>query len=388
MKKVMIVSGEASGDIHGANLVKAIQERDESITFYGMGGQQLKAAGTEILFEAQKVSVVGIAEILSHLPDILSAQKTLKRFMQQQRPQLLIIIDFPDFNLMLAAYAKKIGIPVFYYISPQVWAWRTGRVKTIQQRVDRLGVILPFEEEFFIRHGVKAKYVGHPLLDEVSTKYDRSEFCHLNQIDTNRKLVAVIPGSRYREITSLLPVFLKAAKKIKDQLPEAPVFILPKASTVSVDLLNECGLEKMREEGLEIITVTEDRYEAMAACDVAIAASGTVTLELALLNVPMVVNYRTSPLTYFLGMHVFRIKVKYFSLVNLIADNPFVLELLQDEVTEDKISAEIVSILRVKKKMTLQHNGLRNVQMHLGGKGASEKAADLAFELLSTEKHN
>lgn len=378
----MIVSGEASGDIHGANLVKAIHQLDDDIAFYGMGGQHLAAAGVEILFEAQKVSVVGIAEVLTHLPDILSAQKILKAFLRQQRPALLIIIDFPDFNLMLASCAKKLGIPVFYYISPQVWAWRTGRVQTIKERVDRLGVILPFEEEFFIRHGVRARYVGHPLLDEVSIQYGREEFCNLHGIDTDRKLIAIIPGSRYREITSLLPVFLDSAKTIAEQLEQPPVFILPKASTVTMELLNECGLAAKIEEGLEIITVTEDRYEAMAACDAAVAASGTVTLELALLNVPMVVSYRTSPLTYFLGKYVFRISVENFSLVNLIAPTPFVLELLQDQVTAKNIANEISAILKVKKQMALQQAGLKDVRCRLGDKGASKKAAELAFELL------
>jgi len=165
--KVMIIAGEASGDLHGANLVRAMLAARPELTFSGMGGKELIAAGVDVLFDAKKIAVVGIAEVFSHLPDIFAARKILRRALKDEHPALLILIDFPDFNLMLAKYAKKLGIPVFYYISPQVWAWRSGRVKTIRERVDRIGVILPFEEDFFRSRGLAADYVGHPLLDSV-----------------------------------------------------------------------------------------------------------------------------------------------------------------------------------------------------------------------------
>lgn len=382
MKKVMIVSGEASGDIHGSNLVKSMLARDPALSFYGMGGKASAEAGVNILFEAHKVSVVGIAEILTHLPDILSAQKVLKQFLKEERPHLLIIIDFPDFNLMLASYAKQLDIPVFYYITPQVWAWRSGRVKKIKKLVDQLGVILPFEEQFFKERGADAKYVGHPLLDSVAPQYGRNEFFRSHDIENDNLLIGLIPGSRNKEIRNLLPTFFEAARKLAHQLSRKITFLLPQASTISLEQLEECGLKEFIDDGFHLIRVTEDQHEAMASCDVVMAASGTVTLELALLDVPMVVVYKTSPSTYFLGKHVIRIKIENFSLVNLIADDPFILELLQHEVTAENISAELYSIVTDQTKEKRIRNGLQQVREKLGGPGASDKAAQLAFKVM------
>ncbi|MEN8200868.1 MAG: lipid-A-disaccharide synthase, partial [Thermodesulfobacteriota bacterium] len=213
--RVMIVAGEASGDLHGARLVTAMQGKQPDLSFCGMGGREMEGAGVELLFEAKKIAVVGLAEVFSHLPDILAARKILRDSLRRERPGLLILIDFPDFNLMLAAFAKKLGIPVFYYISPQVWAWRPGRVKTIAQRVDRLGVILPFEEEFFRSRGLAADYVGHPLLDSVRTSCSREEFCRQHDIDHDSLCIGLLPGSRKKEIASLLPLLLQTARRLQ-----------------------------------------------------------------------------------------------------------------------------------------------------------------------------
>lgn len=375
----MIVSGEASGDLHGAHLVQALKNIDPGLRFYGMGGGQMAEAGVEILFDSKKVAVVGLFEVFAHLSDIIAAQKCLRGKMERSRPRLLILIDFPDFNLMLAAKAKKLGIPVFYYISPQVWAWRSGRVKTMRKRVDRIGVILPFEESFFRQRGVQADYVGHPLLDSVHARFDRATFCDKYSIDQGATLVGLLPGSRKKELSSLLPTFLDAAEKLAHSSPTPPVFLLPVAPTLTEAEILANGVDAFKDR-LDIRLIHEDRYELMAACDAVVAASGTVTLELAILETPMVVVYKVSPITYHLGRML--VKIKYFSLVNLIADAPIVTELLQDQADADAIEHVLLSLLYDPKSREKMAQDLRVLHSLLGNPGASERAARLALEVM------
>ncbi|WP_419174782.1 lipid-A-disaccharide synthase [Desulfosediminicola sp.] len=381
----MIVTGEASGDLHGSNLVKAMRQKCSDLSFAGMGGEELEAAGVEILFDAKKVSVVGVSEVVSHLADIFAAQRILRRFLAEKRPDLLIIIDLPDFNLMLAKAAKKLGIPVFYYICPQVWAWRSGRVKTIAERTDRVGVILPFEEKYLKDRGVEAEYVGHPLLDSVHADLSRAEFLRKHSLthkegdDDGCRLIGLLPGSRSKEIAFLLPTFLQAAERLQKNSKQRLIFLLPLASTISEEELNAQGLREYQQK-LDLHVIRGDRYNLMAACDAVVAASGTVTLELALLNTPMVVTYRLAPLTYFLGTLL--IDIKYFSLVNLIAEREVVPELLQKEVCPENIADQLQGLLEDESKMQDMLNGLAGVRNLMGGPGASVKAADLALKLL------
>lgn len=375
----MIVAGEASGDLHGANLVRAMQASERQLQFCGMGGRELASAGVEILYDAARISVVGAIEVLSHLKDILQAQRILRSRMERARPDLLILIDLPDFNLRLAQKARKLGIPVFYYISPQVWAWRKGRVKTIKERVDQIGVILPFEVEFFRQRGVEAVYVGHPLLDTVAVTTPRPEFCRKNGILPDRQCVGLLPGSRKREIALLLPVFLEAAKVMQENSPTQFAFFIPQALTVSAGDFEEAGLSRYRQY-LDIRVISENRYNMMAACDAVIAASGTVTLELAILGVPMIVAYKLSPLSYRIGKML--IKLDHFSLVNLIAGYEAVPELLQDEVEPKRIATELSAILMQPLERERIKTALADVKKKLGKKGASEKAATLALKIL------
>ena len=381
-KKVMIIAGEASGDLHGARLVAAMQAKDPDLSFCGMGGKELAAAGVELLFDAKRIAVVGIAEVLSHLPDIFRAQKTLRKRMKEDRPDLLILIDFPDFNFILAKFAKRLGIPIYYYISPQVWAWRSGRVATMKKLVDKIGVILPFEEQFFTDHGVSASYVGHPLLDSVRSDCTKSDFCNAHDIDPDSLLIGLLPGSRTKEIASLLPVLLETARKVDKTSDRKTVFLLPIASTLSKEEVLAAGVEEFGQ-GLDLQLITEKRYDMMAACDAALVVSGTVTLELALLDTPMVVFYKVSKTTYRLGKLLINKDLKYFSLVNLIADDSVVAEISQEEVTANNLFAELMPLLHDSPERAKMLQGLSLVRERMGKAGASDKSAELALSLLS-----
>ena len=380
MSEIMIIAGEASGDLHGAGLVRAMQQMTPEYHFCGMGGTSLKQQGVEILVDAAKMAVVGIVEVLAHLKDIRAAMRILEKRMRDKRPSLLILIDYPDFNLILAGKARKLGIPVFYYISPQVWAWRSGRIKKIRRLVDRMAVILPFEKDFYHLHGMEVDYVGHPLMDSVKISMGKKEFLQRHDIPVDKIHVGILPGSRTKEIKTMLPIFLEAAKKLADAQKDM-IFLLPLAPTLSRADLDDNGLKDAK---LDIRVISENRYDLMNACDLALAASGTVTLELAILDVPMLVAYRLSPLTHFLG-HRF-IKVKYASLTNLIVNSEIVPELLQDEAGADNIVRELTSLLPGGKKRDRMLVGFSRVRARLGESGASKRAAALALETVSRSK--
>lgn len=374
----MIVTGEASGDLHGSNLVRALQKKKHNIHFCGMGGPELSSLGVDILFDADKVSVVGIVEVFSHLKDIFAGQRTLRNALVKDRPDLLILIDLPDFNLILAKKAKALGIPVFYYICPQVWAWRSGRIKTLKKRADKFGVILPFEEDYFKDRGLNATYVGHPLLDSVTSDQSVVAFRKHYNLNKKARLIGLLPGSRKREVKSLLPVFLETAQLLHDTSHDTLTFLIPKASSIEEELYIEAGLSQHRD--IDVRLITDDRYNLMASCDCVVAASGTVTLELALLKTPMVVTYKLSPVTYRLAKML--VSLEFFSLVNLIAGYEAVPELLQDEVQPEAIAREIQSLLYaypVRKKM---RENLDFVNTTLGVRGASERAAEVVVEML------
>jgi lipid-A-disaccharide synthase len=382
---VLIVAGEASGDMHGARLVQAMRRQQPELHFAGIGGSELAAAGVQMLYDAAKLAVVGVTEVISHLGDILAARRTILQQMQRHRPELLILIDYPDFNLLLAARARKLGIPVFYYISPQVWAWRSGRVKKIGRLTDRIAVILPFEKDFYAARGVVVDFVGHPLVDRVHASQSREEFLRsLNiQISARTLVVGLLPGSRSREIRSLLPDFLAAARLLSAKQPDDFVFLLPRASTISRELLEEDGLAEAQDR-LNIHTTSKNRYDLMAACDAVVTASGTVTLELALLGVPTVATYRVSPRTYRLGRLLIR-NIQYFSLVNLIADRNIIPELLQDEVTPENIARHLQGILKNQTRRATMLEGLKQVTEKLGPPGCAKRAAAIALECMNTE---
>lgn len=374
--KIMIVAGEASGDLHGAHLIAALRKKAPDLAVCGIGGRELADQGVEILYDSAKLAVVGILEVISHFKYIREAMGLLTERLKNDPPDLLILIDYPDFNFIMAGRAKKLGIPIFYYISPQVWAWRSGRVKTIRRLVDRLAVILPFEKDFYKTKGMDVDFVGHPLMDSVKTSMSRDEFCAANGIDPQKTVIGILPGSRRREVATMLPVFLEAARRLKTELGN-PVFVLPLASTLTIDDLKQHGLADC---DLDIRVIGENRYDLMASCRAVMAASGTVALELAILDVPMVIAYQVSPLTYFLGRRL--IKVKYASLVNLVADREVVPELLQDDATPEKVTPVMLGLVNNQEIRTKMLRDLAQVRERLGGGGASERAAGLVLEMI------
>ncbi|WP_232363705.1 lipid-A-disaccharide synthase [Desulfogranum japonicum] len=379
-RHVMIVAGEASGDLHGANLIRALLEKNPGITVSGMGGRELASAGVDILFDAARIAVVGVFEVLSHLKDILLARKILKSEMLNKKPAVLILIDYPDFNMLLAKQAKALGIPVLYYISPQIWAWRKKRVHTIARLTDTVATILPFEQDFYRQFGYEVEYVGHPLLDTVVPKASPEQFKQSLNIPEENVLVGLFPGSRTKEIKTLLPIFLESAKHLHDHMQSPITFILPQASTIPRDLLEANGLSDLPAD-LDLRVTTEDRYTVMAACEAAVAASGTVTLELAITKTPTVICYRVTNMTYLLGRLLIR-NLRFFSLVNLIADQEVLPELLQDQVQADNIVQHLTRMLEddVYRKNLDDH--FTRIHEKLGNAGASGRVADLVLEMM------
>jgi len=374
--QIMIVAGEASGDLHGANLVKALKVQAPGVAVCGMGGEAMRAEGVEILYDAARMAVVGIVEVLSHFSDIRAAQRALLARLDEAPPDLLILIDYPGFNLWLAGKAKRRKIPILYYISPQVWAWHESRVKKIRRLVDRMAVILPFEEDFYRQRGVAVDFVGHPLLDSVSSRMGRDKFLARHGIDPDATVLGLLPGSRKKELAGLLPDFLKAAELLAARHDNL-VFLLPLAPGLDRADLEAHGLAGSP---VEVTVVRGDRYDLMGACDAVLAASGTVTLELAILDVPMVAAYRIAPFTYWLGRRL--VKVKYMTLVNLVVDQPVVPELLQDEVTPEALAAAVSPLLFDAEARAVMRQGFAELRQRLGGPGASARAAGLALSII------
>ncbi len=374
-RTVFIIAGEASGDLHGSNLVKAVKRLNPDIDFIGIGGDRMKQAGVKFITHSSEMAVVGFTEVLTKLKSIIKAGVKTKKILRQKRPDLVILIDYPDFNLHIAGYAKKIGIPVMYYISPQVWAWRRGRVKKIKKRVDKMVVILPFEKDFYEERGIKVSYVGHPIMDAIPKSIDRDSLRKELKINDSYPTVALLPGSRKHEIEKALPIMTKALYRLKDVYNKLKAFVIL-ADSVSSEYA------KRLIEGCEFIKIfpSKDIYRILAISDLAFVTSGTATLETAIMGVPMIVVYKGSPLSFWIAKKL--VKVRYVSLVNLIANEKVVPELLQDEFNTENLIKEAVKILedsvlnqRIRKK-------LKEIRNRLGEGGASEKAARIAIEML------
>lgn len=376
-KKVMIVAGEASGDLHGANLVRAMHRLDSSLEFYGVGGQKMKLAGVRQIADAADMAVVGLTEVFSKLGMILRVMRRLKKSLLEERPALVILIDYPDFNMPLAKAATKKGFKVFYYISPQVWAWRRGRIGQIKKYVTKMAVILPFEAEMYHQARVDAVFVGHPLLDVVKTGYTRPEALHKFNLEDGTTTVGILPGSRLSEVTKLLPEMLKTALILKEKLP-AVQFVLPLADTLDQDYI--AAMLQPHQDELDIKIIRNEIYDVLAVCDAAMVASGTATLETALIGTPMIIVYKMSPFSFLMG-RLF-VNVSHIGLANIIAGRTIVPELIQRDANPERMAKELLAILTDEERKTQIRKDLSGIREKLGSPGAAQRAAQLALEIM------
>jgi len=379
-RRVLIVTGEASGDLHGSNLIKASRKIDPEIDFFGVGGKLMADAGCDILIPGEELAVMGLVEVVGHLPVIFKAFRRLKEILfGQNRPDLLVLIDFPDFNLRLAAQAQRAGIPVLYYISPQVWAWRRGRVKKIAKVVDRLAAVFPFEPDFYAGHDIDVDYVGHPLLDEVHVEMERNEYLLGVGLDPSKPVVGLFPGSRKNEIRYLLETILETGQRLKEARPDVQ-FLLPVAHTLDQGELKR----KVAEWNLPVKLVEGNIYDTIHACDAIATVSGTVTLQIALVGTPMVILYKMSRMTYAIGKRL--VKVPHVGLANIVSGRRIVRELIQDEATVENIAGEILRILDDPPYADALRKGLSVVREQMGGGGGSERVARMVSEMIRTGK--
>jgi lipid-A-disaccharide synthase len=404
--QVLISAGEASGEMYGAQLIEALRRRTAELRsagqpgavvptqalqleFFGAGGERMRAAGCEIVVDAKDLAVVGITEVLSHLPKILGLYRKLIRSADEKRPALAVVIDAPAFNWRVARQMRKRGIPVVYYVCPQFWAWRQGRVKLLRKYVDKALVIFPFEEKFYRDRGVDATFVGHPLADLPAPEITREAYAAANRIDAAKPWITLMPGSRRKEVRMNLPTILDAADRLeKDRLGSGYEFLLPVARTLDSSFLKEliaASTETRQAASLQgNIHLVPEALPALYHSRAGIVASGTATVEAALIGTPFVMVYRVSRLTYALGKP--RVKVPYFAMVNLIAEEEVVPELVQHKFTVENIVTELNKIIPDGEPRARMMQRLAAVKARLkhgsGGAHPSETAAEIILKMI------
>ena len=369
---LLLSAGEASGDMYAARLATALQKRAD-VEIFGMGGAQMRAAGVDIVTDYKEVSVVGITEIVSHLPSLIRAMRHLVAEAERRKPTFAILTDFPGFHLRLARKLRQRGVCNIYYICPQFWAWRPWRVRLVRRRFVQALCIFPFEEEFFSSAGVPVKFIGHPLVGQVRACLNRAAFIAIHRLDAEKMLVAILPGSRAAELRQHLPVLRRACERIHRETQAQ--FILAAAPGADLALLREGWPAD-----LPLRIISGQTYDALAVADAAIVSSGTATVEAALLSTPMVVIYRVTPLTAVLAKPL--VRTKFFSMVNLIAGKEVVPELIQTDFTPERVSREVLRLLQDQSARDAQQAGLAEVRERLGPPGAVERAADAILELM------
>jgi lipid-A-disaccharide synthase len=379
--QILISAGEASGDMYGAELIEALRRRDPSLQFFGAGGERMRAAGCDIVVDAKDLAVVGITEILGHLPQILGLYRKLIHVADEKRPALAVVIDSPAFNWRVARQMRRRGIPVVYYVCPQFWAWRQGRVKLLRKYVNKALVIFPFEEKFYRDRGVDATFVGHPLADLPLPAITREDYAAANRIDATKTWITLMPGSRRKEVRMNLPAILGAVRRLqedrlqKDRPDSGYEFLLPVARTLDGAFLKE--LMASHPGSIHLVSET---LPALYHSRAGIVASGTATVEAALMGTPFVMVYRVSPLTYALGKP--RVKVPHFAMVNLIAGEEIVPELVQHKFTAENIFTEMNKLIPDGEPRTRMIERLAAVKTRLMPVGSGRHPSEAATEII------
>ena len=378
MAKILISAGEASGDIHAAAVTAAIKKLDSSAEVFGMGGDALRAAGGEVIFDIKDHGVMGFVEVIRKLPAIFKLRSDFGKLMDERKPDCLVVVDYPGFNMKLAKLAHDKGIPVVSYIAPSAWAWNKGRAKKVAKIVDKVACIFPFEYDVYKEAGAPVEFVGHPLVDIVHPEMDRQEAEAWAGKQSGRKLILLMPGSRLMEIEKNLPTMLAGAKLLKEQMPEVD-FVMPRAGTIPKELLEQ----RIKESGLDVRITEGHNYDLFSVADLALATSGTVTLEAALCGLGSVILYKTSALTYFIAKLV--VNIPYIGLPNIVAGKHILPELLQDDFTPTKLAAKARELLEPERYAQMK-NDLAYVKERLGKPGAVGRVARLVLKIAEEKK--
>ena len=378
MAKILISAGEASGDIHAAAITAAIKRIDDATEVFGMGGDELRAAGGEVLFDIKDHGVMGFVEVIKKLPDLFKLRSDFAKVMDERKPDCLVVVDYPGFNMKLAKLAHDKGIPVVSYIAPSAWAWNKGRAKNVAKIVDKVACIFPFEYDVYKEAGAPVEFVGHPLLDIVHPSMERAEAEAWAGKKPDRPLVLLMPGSRLMEIEKMLPNLLEGAKLLQKQMPEVQ-FAMPRAGTIPLELLQG----KITASGLDIKITEGHNYDLFSIADLALATSGTVTLEAALCGLPSVIVYRTSALNAFIARRV--INIPNIGLPNIVAGRQILPELLQEDFTPAKVAATAAELLAPERRPQLEAN-LAYMKARLGEPGAVNRVAQLILKIAEEKK--
>ena len=379
----LIIAGEASGDLHGSNLVSALKVLLPHARFSGMGGARMRDAGVETLFGIERMGAVGVVEVLGEFDHYYKVYRALMKEIASRRYDAVILIDYPTLNLRLAKQGRRFSCPVLYFISPQIWAWRKGRIKDIRESVDKMFVILPFEEKLYLDAGVDAEFLGHPFIDMVHPSRSREESRKKYSLGSEVKTIGLLPGSRMNEINSLLDVMIEAGEKIQQELGSCQ-FLLPVADSIDPDLIRQ----RLGTNSLGIQLVEGEPYDVMNSCDMLIIASGSATLEAGIIGCPMVIIYKLNPLTYLLAQLL--VDVPLVGLVNIVAEEEVAPELIQNKVTAENISNEALKVLQVPEKEQAVRERLLKIRDSLGEPGVmqvvAKRIADFMNNLSANEK--
>lgn len=376
---ILFSAGESSGDQHAANMFLELKKHQPDLKGFGMGSAKMAQAGIDIRYDSAGIAVIGVVEVLKHYGEIRRALKLIQQLVLTERPDLLVCVDYKEFNLKLARFAKQHGIKVLFYVSPQVWAWRPGRVKTYGKAIDMMAVIFPFETAYYDAENVPVRYVGHPSVDKVHANYSRAENCLRFDLNEHKAIIGLLPGSRANEIKRLLPVMLMAAEQLQTELTDVQ-FILPQADSITDNLLNEY----LSTSACNITVIKNQPYEVMQCCDVIMTTSGTATLEVALMTIPMVITYKLATITYWLGRCL--VNTPFIGLPNIVLGKLAIKELIQHDATPEHIVIEIKRILQDKSYADTMRADLLLVKEQLGQGGGSINIANLALEMLELVK--